>query len=580
MLRELRVSNMAVIVDARLDVGTGFTALTGETGSGKSVCVGALRAALGGRVDSEVLRPGAAAGRATAVFDELARTLRARIATLGVPDDDLLTLSREIVRGGRGSCRINGALVSLSVLREVGDAVAEVTSQGASQRLLRRSWQRDLLDAAGGEPGLSARHNATAAIRAWRDATTALESASRAARSGAAEVERARDLVADIAPLHLRSGEADELSAERARLRSASRLLTATEAIAAAVSDDEAGAADSIAVAVAPAAELTAIDPGLGALVDEANMLVDRLRDLGLDARRHAESIALDEGRLAEVEERLDVIVRITRRHGSIDEALADVQRAQELLAATDGGEELIGRHQAAVDVAHASAGEAAAVLSRARASSARRLERAVTEQLRDLELPDARFRIVLSRTPDADGLDAGDGYPVRCGLEGVDDVEFRLVTNRDMVPAPLGQGPSGGELSRLALALSAVVAEEGAPILVLDEVDTGIGGETAARVGDVLAAIGDSRQVLAVTHRPEIAARAGTHLRVTKQEGPGVPAAFVDRVEDGERTAEVARLMSGRATQAALRRAEELLREGARGAAAQPARRSATRTM
>lgn len=580
MLRELRVSSMAVIADARLDVGTGFTALTGETGSGKSVCIGALRAALGGRVDSDVLRPGAATGRATAVFDELARTLRARIAALGVPDDDLLTLSREIVRGGRGSCRINGALVSLSVLREVGDAVAEVTSQGASQRLLRRSWQRDLLDAAGGETGLSTQHDATGAIRAWRDAAAALESARRAARSGAAEVERARDLVADIEPLHLRSGEADELSAERARLRSASRLLAVTEAIAVAASNDEAGAADAIAVAVAPAAELTAIDPSLAALVDEANILVDRLRDLGLDARRYAESIALDEGRLADVEERLDVIARITRRHGSIDEALEDVQRAQELLAATDGGEELIGRHQAAVDVARASAGEAASALSRARASSARRLERAVTEQLRQLELPDARFRIMLSRTPDADGLDAGDGYPVRCGLEGVDDVEFRLVTNRDMVPAPLDQGPSGGELSRLALALSAVVAEEGAPILVLDEVDTGIGGETAARVGDVLASIGDSRQVLAVTHRPEIAARAGTHLRVTKNEGPGVPAASVDRVEDGERTAEVARLMSGRATQAALRRAEELLQEGAHRTAVQPARRSATRTM
>jgi DNA repair protein RecN (Recombination protein N) len=580
MLRELRVSNMAVIVDARLDVGSGFTALTGETGSGKSVCVGALRAALGGRIDSDVLRPAAATGRATAVFDGVTPALRARIAGLGIPDDELLTVSREIVRGGRGSCRINGALVSLSVLREVGDAVAEVTSQGASQRLLRRPWQRDLLDAAGGEAGLNARRDAADAIRMWRDATAALDGARRAARSGAAEVERARELIADIAPLKLRAGEADELSAERARLRSASRLVSAAEAIAGAVSDDDAGAADSIATAVAPAADLTGIDPGLGALVDEANLLVDRLRDLGLDARRYAESIALDEGRLAEVEERLDVIARVTRRHGSINDALAEVERAQQLIAATDGGEELIGRHQATVDVAHVGAGKAAAALSRARAAGARRLERTVTEQLRELELPDARFRIVLSRVPDADGLDTGDGYPVRCGVDGVDDVEFRLVTNRDMVPAPLDQGPSGGELSRLALALSAVVSEAGAPILVLDEVDTGIGGETAARVGDVLSAIGDSRQVLAVTHRPEIAARASTHLLVTKKDAPGLPAAHVDRVEGRERTAEIARLMSGRATHAALRRAEELLHEGALGTAVQPARRSATRTM
>src|ERR1700724_2566706 len=187
--------------------------------------------------------------------------LGARIAGLGIPDDELLTVSREIVRGGRGSCRINGALVSLSVLREVGDAVAEVTSQGASQRLLRRPWQRDLLDAAGGEAGLNPRRDAADAIRMWRDATAALDGARRAARSGAAEVERARELIADIAPLQLRSGEADELSAERARLRSASRLVSAAEAIAGAVSDDDAGAADSIATAVAPAADLTGIDP-------------------------------------------------------------------------------------------------------------------------------------------------------------------------------------------------------------------------------------------------------------------------------------------------------------------------------
>src|ERR1700674_2843028 len=230
MLRELRVSNMAVIVDARLDVGSRFTALTGETGSGKSVCVGALRAALGGRTDLDVLRPAAATGRATAVFDGVTPALRARIAGLGIPDDELLTLSREIVRGGRGSCRINGALVSLSVLREIGEAVAEVTLQGASQRLLRRPWQRDLLDAAGGDAGLAARRNAANAIRSWRDTTSALDVARRATRSGAAEVERARELIADLETLQLSSCEADNLNTERARLRSASRLLTATEA--------------------------------------------------------------------------------------------------------------------------------------------------------------------------------------------------------------------------------------------------------------------------------------------------------------------------------------------------------------
>jgi DNA repair protein RecN (Recombination protein N) len=154
----------------------------------------------------------------------------------------------------------------------------------------------------------------------------------------------------------------------------------------------------------------------------------------------------------------------------------------------------------------------------------------------------------------------------VRCGPSGIDEIDFRLAPNRDSVPMPLAEGPSGGELGRLALALSAVVSEADAPVLVLDEVDTGIGGETAARVGDVLARIGRCRQVIAITHRPEIAARAGSHLTITKRDLPGGPAATAATVSGGERVTEIARLMSGRTTEAALTRAAELLEEGASG--------------
>ena len=176
--------------------------------------------------------------------------------------------------------------------------------------------------------------------------------------------------------------------------------------------------------------------------------------------------------------------------------------------------------------------------------------------------------------------MDLGDGIPVRCGLHGADDVDFRFAASRGMVPVPLDEGPSGGELSRIALALSAVVTEDAAPVLVLDEVDAGIGGETAARVGDVLAAIGETRQVLAVTHRAEIAARAGYHLVVSKRDDPAGAIASVAPVDGEPRVHEVSRLMSGRATPAALRRAGELLDEGRGAGAARPRARSATRTM
>ncbi|MGA8636016.1 MAG: DNA repair protein RecN, partial [Candidatus Dormiibacterota bacterium] len=191
---------------------------------------------------------------------------------------------------------------------------------------------------------------------------------------------------------------------------------------------------------------------------------------------------------------------------------------------------------------------------------------RAVTSELRSLELPHARFRVVLTRALDVGGVDTGDGTPVRCTASGIDDVDFRLAPNRDSVPMPLDEGPSGGELGRLALALSAVVTEEDAPVLVLDEVDTGIGGETAARVGDVLARIGRGRQVIAITHRPEIAARAIGHLTISKLDRPGGPQASAAVVTGDDRVREIARLMSGRTTEAALIRAAELLEEGASG--------------
>jgi len=568
-LRELRIADLAVIAEARLEPGEGFTALTGETGAGKSVCVNALRAALGLRLDGESVRPGAASTRVAAVFDSISPQVQARLATLGIPEDELLTLSRDVVRGGRATSRINGALVSQAVLREVGEALVEVTAQGASQRLLGRRAQRDLLDAAA-DASHALCGQVEAAVREWREAAAALLGAEQVAASDAREVELARDLAAELTPLQLRPGEETELEEELLTLRHAARITEAALGMADAAGADGSGAADLLAAALRPASELERVDLQMRPLTAEADELVARLRELALDARRHADDVSLDASRLITLEERMDVLARVARRHGSIDAAIAALARAQEVVAAADGADSLASL-QGAVAEALVAAGGAATRLSHARRAAARRLEQQVTQELRRLEMPLARFRVVLSRTPDADGVDLGDGVAVRCGAHGVDDVEFRLSANRDTVPMPLDQGPSGGELARLALALSAVVAEEGAPALVLDEIDSGIGGETAARVGDVLALIGRSRQVVAVTHRAEIAARASTHLLVTKREAAGGATATVAGVERDERTVEIARLMSGRSTRAALARAAELLDDG-RSASSPPA--------
>ena len=565
-LVELRISNLAVVRSARLEIGPALVALTGETGAGKTVCIQALRLVLGGRFDPELVRGGADAASVAAVFDDVSAEVGERLGALGVPEDDLLTLTRELPRSGRGACRINGALVSVATLREVGEALVEVTGQGESHRLLRPARQRDLLDAFGGAPLLTLRAETAAAVRGWRDAEEALSRARDSVRAGAAEMERARFVVAELGPLGLREGEDEELAAERLRLRHAAALAAAAEAVHAACqgADEGPGAADLLSAAAEEGRGLRGVDPLVDGLVAEADDLVERLRDLAAGARRGADTFIVDEGRLAAVEERLDVIDRVKRRHGgSIAAALVELERAEGLCASADSGEGGVTRLTAAVAERRAAVAAVAQRLSEARGRTAARLEKEVTARLRQLRLPHGRLRVVLSRSPDPDGVEV-DGGTVAVAAHGIDDVELRLATARDGVPLPLVQGPSGGELSRLALALRAVVAlADDSPTLVLDEVDTGVGGETAARVGEVLAAIGETRQVLVITHRAEIAARAPGHLRVVKEERDGRPETSVAVVEGEERVGEIARLMSGRTTVAALARARELLEEG-----------------
>ena len=343
-LRELRVSNVAVIEEARLPFDDGFTVLTGETGSGKSMCVHALRAALGGRLEPETVRAGATAARVAAVFDNPSPRVRARRAELGIPDDDLITLSREVPASGRATCRIDGALVSQTVLRELGDLCVDVTAQGTSHRMLRRTWQREVLDAFAGQDCDAARAATAAAVQAWRLATEAVTAAQRAATTDAAELQRARDLIDDLGPIGIRPGEDAELQAERLQLRHAARIAGCALSIAEASGGDEQSASDRLAAAIGGGTDLAAVDPVLATLLEDADALVDRLRELALDARRHADAITIDEARLTVVEERLDILTRVSRRHGSLEAALAVLDQASALVAGVEGEVGAIGK--------------------------------------------------------------------------------------------------------------------------------------------------------------------------------------------------------------------------------------------
>ncbi|HYA01154.1 MAG TPA: hypothetical protein VEK76_12530 [Candidatus Binatia bacterium] len=555
-LLELRVRDFGLLRDARLECYAGFGALSGETGAGKSLCVAALRWALGGRVEGSAAGEGTAA---SAVFEPDPESVRL-LADLGIRADELITLSREAGASGRSSCRVNGSLVSQASLRDLGEQLADVTTQGASQRMLRRSWQRRALDAAGGEAAALARAEVAAAHHRWRATEAALVEARAASHRSAAQLAEAEALIAELEPLNLREDEEEQLAAERSRLRNAAGIARAATRLADAASADEEGAAELLGRALVEVEALSAADRDLAELALQAASLVGTMRDLATASRRLADQVEVDPSRLDQVEERLDTIARVRRRHGSISNAIGALQGALRARDAAQGRLD-VGALESEARAARIAAATAARALSAIRREAARRLERAVEQRLGLLELPLARFRVTLGVAADADGLDLGAGS-VRCDTEGVDQVEFRLATTRGGVPLPLDEGPSGGELSRLALALAAS-AGEAEPLLVLDEVDTGVGGETAARVGDLLAEIGASRQVLALTHRPEIAARASWHLVVVRQEETAGPVGRVGRVQGQARVAEIARMMSGRHTAAALARAAELLVEG-----------------
>ena len=560
-LLELRIRNFALIRDARLDCDPGFGALSGETGAGKSLCIAAVRWALGSRADGDAVGEGTSV---RAVFEPSPESV-VLLAGLGIPADELVTLTRDSGSSGRSTCRVNGALVSQATLRDLGEHLADVTAQGASHRMLQRSWQRRTLDDAGGDAVAEARTLMGEAYRRWRSAESALAGARAASRRTAAELAEAEATIAQLEPLRLHEGEEDDLGAERLRLRHAAGIARAATLLADTASADEAGAADMLERALVEVDALSGVDPALADLGGETASLTAALRDLGVAARRLADRVEMDPARLEAIEERLDALARVRRRHGSIRSALSALDGARRLCEAARGSLD-IAALEGEARAALSEAATAARRLSATRREAARSLERAVERQLAVLEMPDARFRVTLGVAADADGIDLGDG-PVRCDAEGIDQVELRLAANHGGVPLPLDEGPSGGELSRLALALAAAGGAEGQPLLVLDEVDTGIGGETAARVGDLLAAIGRGRQVLAVTHRPEIAARADWHLLVSRGPAGGAASSEVGRVEAAERVAEVARMMSGRTTTAALTRAAELLEEGIGGA-------------
>ena len=557
MLHELRIEGLLLIERAELRFAEGLNAITGETGAGKTILARSLDLLMGGKPRPRIVRPGADEAYVEGVFalpehlladPELAE-LRERTPQ---PVEEIV-LARRISASGRTTAFVQGRSASAADLRAVGSRVLAFYGQHEHRKLMLSSAQLEVIDGFPGEKQLERR-------RRYREAHAAVAAASEElARIRQRQGARERDLdllryeLAEIEAAAPDRGEERELDAERARLRHAEDLRSvAAEAVAAiAGNDDDAGGARGLAGSAAGSLEVAGgIDPSLKELGERVRDVTLELEDAASALRSYIEDIETDPHRLEQVEERLEVLARLKRKHGgSLEAVLAHAERCRDEIQRLAGAEEMAGELETRLAEEEARRAELAAKLSEARAGAARRLEKRVSAELAELAMEGASLEVELAAHPD--------GF----GPNGAETVELRVATNPGIPASPLREAASGGELSRIMLALTGLGPRAGAETLVFDEIDAGIGGKTARAVGERLRRLGDARQVICITHLPQVASQAAAHFRISKRTDGGRAEAIVERVHGDELVAEIVRMLgAGRGDEAASRHARELL--------------------
>jgi DNA repair protein RecN (Recombination protein N) len=547
-LLELTVTDLALIDRLRLEFDAGFNVITGETGAGKSLLIDALGLALGARADTTLVRHGTDQARVEALFDRLPEPLIA---------------VRDVGASGRSTARLDDATVTAARLAEEVGPLVEIHGQHEQGRLLDERWQRDLLDAFGDHSPL---RDATAtAVDRWRQNRSALDAAAIDPREVARRIDLLEHEAAEIGRANLRPGEADEIRARLTAAQHGEAIARGAAALREALTGDGRGARDATAAALHEASGIARLDPRFEPLADRLTGLEAELADAADDARRLAEDVDHDPRAVAELDARLGVIHGLLRRYGD-DEAVV-IEHGERAAAEAErlrGLDEERARRQREDARLLAEVGSAAKALSDARKETGDALTQAVSGVLEEIGFPPGVFEIAIGRRPAGAGEPAVevDGDAVAFDAAGVDEIVYRLAPNPGEPPRPLARIASGGELSRVGLAIKRVLAEaDETPTLVFDEVDTGIGGRSAEPIGRSLWGLARRHQVLCVTHLPQIAAHADAHYRIVKRERDGRTVTEVERLDREGRIVELAAMLGGGpGDAAALASARELL--------------------
>ncbi len=563
----MRIHGLGVIDDAVLELGAGLTVVTGETGAGKTMVVQGLNLLFGGRADAGRVRPGAARalveGRLVLPTGHPA-VVRALDAG-GELDDDVLLVSRTVSADGRSRAHLGGRSVPVGVLAELSESVVAVHGQSDQQRLLQPARQRAALDRFGGEAVTGLQQRFAERWGRWRDVRTTLERLTGEAAERHREAELLRLGLAEVEAAAPQPGEDDALRVAIRRLDAADELRaaasTASEALTG-TDDLEAGDALGLLTAARRALEAAAdADPELGALAARVAEAAYLVADVAGDVASYAASVDVDPAQLASAQDRLAVLTALVRRHGDdVAAVLAWADTASRRLLELDGTDDRLAELAAQDTALAAELGGLAGRLTVARERAAERFGGAVTAELADLAMPHATVTAAVSSRDDPAGLPVGDRV-LAAGPHGVDDVELLLAPHPGAPDRPLHKGASGGELSRVMLAVEVVFAgADPVPVLVFDEVDAGVGGRAAVEVGRRLARLSRDHQVLVVTHLPQVAAFADHHLQVVKSNDGSVTRSGVVALDGAGRVAELSRMLAGLDSGLARGHAEELL--------------------
>lgn len=557
MLLQLEIENIAIIDRLNIALEPGFNVLTGETGAGKSILIDSINALLGSRVSRELIRSGAEKATVQGLFSK-PPALDPILAEYGIDaDDDTLLISRTITESGKNICRVNGTLVTVAMLREIGQRLIDVHGQHDNQSLLRVETHLQLLDLFAGD-GMSA---IKSAYQQELENLRACQAKLKALAGEGKERERLMDSlrfqINEITQAALHEGEDEELERQSRILAHAEEIISAFNAAYQAIrgqDDDDAGALDRVQSALEAIRKVEEIDEAYASISAALEDISERLSDLSRDIRHTRDGTEYDPGLHKAVEERISLIQGLKRKYGeTIPEILAYAQNAAKRLDELEHNEELIESIKVKIKELEASLTEKCREMNRLRIEAGKRLAKGIMKELAELEMPKTRFEVAVNSVPEL-------GFTA----DGTDQVEFLFSPNPGEPLKPLSKIASGGEMSRVMLAVKAMLADmDSIPTLIFDEIDTGVSGKAAASVGEKLRKLSRNHQVLCITHHAQIASLAHYHLLITKKIRGERTVTMVHRLEGQDRENEITRLLSGEhVTDAAKSLARELLKQ------------------